>query len=258
MTQQNRYDEEHKIQYYETDLTGKVTLGMLINMLVLTSYDQADSFGVGTDYMLSKGYGWVIAQYEIDIKRLPRDHEKVRLVTEATSNNRYFAYRQFFLEDEQGNELVHVDTICVVMDLEARKMVAIPDDAVAPYHSEVVKRIPRLSRPTSFEQADVAATKTYRVRYFDLDSNHHVNNSHYFDWVMDALDEEFLIHHELCHLAIRFENEVRYGNTVKSEVTAPINNEDGTVTTHHHIMGDDERYAEATLTWRPLSATTVD
>ncbi|HAT54695.1 MAG TPA: acyl-ACP thioesterase [Lactobacillus sp.] len=258
MTDQNRYEETHKIEYYETDLTGKATLSMLINMLVLVSYDQADHFGVGTDYMLDQGYGWVIAQYEMTIKRFPRDHEKVHLITEATSNNRYFAYRQFFLKDEQGNELVHIDTICVVMDLAARKMVAIPNDAVAPYHSEVVKRIPRLTRPTTIDDSEATTRKDYRVRYFDLDTNHHVNNSHYFDWMMDALGEEFLTAHELCHLAIRFENEVRYGHVVHSDATNPTQNDDGTVTTHHRISGDNERYAEATLTWRPLSASTTE
>ncbi|GKT02793.1 acyl-[acyl-carrier-protein] thioesterase [Furfurilactobacillus sp. WILCCON 0119] len=253
MTEPRWYEAPHKIEYYETDLTGQTTLAMLINMLVLTSYDQADHFGVGTDYMLENGQGWVIAQYEIDVTRLPRDHERVTLATEATSNNRYFAYRQFFMRDEAGELLVHVKSICVVMDQAARKMVAIPAAAIAPYESDEVKRIPRLARPTSIDEQMAVISQPYQVRYFDLDTNHHVNNAHYFDWMMDPLGEDFLTTHALAHVAIRFENEVRYGHEIKSVVTVPVVHDDGTITTLHRIEGDGERYAEAEFTWRGVN-----
>ncbi|GEK29017.1 acyl-[acyl-carrier-protein] thioesterase [Furfurilactobacillus siliginis] len=250
MTENRRFEEPHEVHYYETDVSGKITLAMMINLLVRVSYDQADALGVGTDYMLANNQGWVITQYEINITRMPAEHEHVRMVTEATSNNRYFAFRQFWLYDEHDEELAQVQSICVVMDQTTRKMVSIPDSSIAPYASDVVNRIPRLKRPGRITDTDNVTSKDYQVRYFDLDSNHHVNNAHYFDWLMDALDAEFLNQHTLQHVAIRFENEVQYGHVVTSTVTEPVTTADGLVTTKHKISAGTDQYAEAELTWR--------
>ncbi|GAB6092623.1 acyl-[acyl-carrier-protein] thioesterase [Furfurilactobacillus curtus] len=259
MTKENQFTEIHQVTYYETDLTGQVTLAMLVDMAVLASYDQAEALGVGTQTMLKQGLGWVITQYEMQIIRLPRDREQLSITTEAVSNDRYFANRQFFVRDIDGNLLVHIKAVYVVMDLMARKMIAIPEAIIAPYQAPNVKRIPRLARPQKITTDETLITNDYHVRYFDLDTNHHVNNARYFDWLLDPLGEDFLTNHRLQHVTIRFENEVRYGHTITSAVTTP-QIVDGAIATKHRIMGNDEAkdqtYAEAELTW--LVAETVD
>lgn len=252
MTKENQFTETHQVTYYETDLTGQVTLAMLVDMAVLASYDQAEALGVGTQAMLKQGLGWVITQYEIQVVRLPKDREQLEITTEATSNDRYFANRQFFVRDDDGNLLVHIKAVYVVMDLVARRMIAIPDALIAPYHAPNVKRIPRLPRPSKITEDETFITNDYHVRYFDLDTNHHVNNARYFDWLLDPLGEEFLTKHRLQHVTIRFENEVRYGHTITSVVTTPLT-VDGAIVTKHQIVGTGEAqgqtYAEAELTW---------
>ena len=50
----------------------------------------------------------------------------------------------------------------------------------------------------------------------DIDSNQHVNNIHYFDWMLDTLPEEFLRTHEVKQFNIVYKNEVRSGEVVDS------------------------------------------
>lgn len=252
----NTFNETHQITFYETDVTNTVTPSMLINMIILASEDQTTSLGVGSDVVSQLGIGWVVTQYKIDITRMPQVNETITLTTRATCYNRYFAFREFWVHDEAGNECVHVESIWVTMNYETRKIVTIPEAIIKPFESEQVKMIPRLGRPKRLTDADQVMTKQYGVRYFDIDGNGHVNNSRYFDWLLDALPMSFLTRHDLVSLNIRFENEVQYHHTVTSEA-ALVTDVTSSITTKHRItMADGEVATEAECRWVPKQTVT--
>jgi len=138
------------------------------------------------------------------------------------------------------------------MNHETRKIVTIPERIIAPSHSEKVKMIPRLSRPKKLTEADQLMTKQYRVRYFDIDGNGHVNNSRYFDWLLDALPMSFLTRHNLTSINIRFENEVQYHHIVTSEATLMTDIPDSIVTKHRITMENGDVATEAECHWEPI------
>ena len=95
---------------------------------------------------------------------------------------------------------------------------------------------------------DKMTENEYRVRYLDIDTNLHVNNSKYLDWAIDTLDYEFLTTHKLTHLNIKFEKEVYYGNQIKSQMSL-FENEEGELISAHRIMTGDVVNSEASMTW---------
>jgi medium-chain acyl-[acyl-carrier-protein] hydrolase len=240
------YRMQHEVLYYEADFTGKLSLPMIFNLAVLSSTEQSVVLGVGPDYVHAHGLGWIILQHVVDIKRRPRIGEKLTLTTLAHSFNPFFAKRLYSILDEAGNVLVEIDALYAIIDMEKRKLARIPDDMVDAYDPERVKKIPRQPEPAKFaedEQGDIS--RDYRVRYLDIDSNQHVNNSKYFDWLQDVLDSDFVKTHEPTHLNIKYEHEVLLGDTVKSEVTL---NEAGTQSVHR-IWDGDNLSAEAQIDW---------
>lgn len=248
----NIFSEKHQITFYETDVTNTVTPAMLINMIILASEDQTDALGVGAEEVAKFGIGWVVTQYKMDITRLPRQGETIKISTQATCYNRYFAFREFWVHDGDGQECVHIESIWVTMDHETRKIVTIPDNIIAPFNSEQVKMIPRLPRPKRLAETDQLMTKAYRVRYFDIDGNGHVNNSRYFDWLLDALPMSFLTRHNLTGINIRFENEVQYHHIVTSEATLMTDVSDAIVTKHRITMESGDVATEAEFHWEPI------
>ncbi|PWF99396.1 acyl-[acyl-carrier-protein] thioesterase [Levilactobacillus bambusae] len=243
------FGEQHRIVYYEGDVTGHASLTSLINMMILASEDQSAHIGVGEDVVTSYGVGWVVTQYHIDIPRMPRVGELMTIKTRGTSYNKYFALREFWLVDEAGNECAHATSIWVTMSYATRKIVPIPADILAPYHSELVRQIPRLPRPEKLTADESIEQKDYRVRYNDIDHNGHVNNAHYFDWMTDVLPAEFLKAHEPVTVNIRFENEVQYGHVITSRVGTPVN-ADHHLKTVHDIQLGDQTSAIADIEWR--------
>lgn len=239
----NEFSEPHRVLYYEADDTNHLTLAMLINLFVLVSDDQSIALGLPDDYIHSFGVGWVVTQYHVQFTRRPVVGETITLKTKATAYNRYFAYREYWLLDEQGTTLAYGEGIWVTMSYATRKIATIPTELMTPYASENVSRIPRLERPEKLDPAGDLTIKPYTVRYFDIDANGHVNNAHYFDWLLDTLPASFLRAHQPVDVRIRFENEVQYGHQVASEVV--VNDE----TTQHQIKVGSTIAAIATVKW---------
>ncbi|MTV82401.1 acyl-[acyl-carrier-protein] thioesterase [Secundilactobacillus folii] len=247
------FSEQHQITFYEADVTNTVTPAMLVNMIILASEHQTTALGVGSDVVAKQGLGWVVTQYKMDITRLPKADETITLTTRATCYNRYFAFREFWVHDSDGKECVHVESIWVTMDHETRKIVTIPANIIEPFESEKVKMIPRLARPKKLTDRDQLLSKKYRVRYFDIDGNGHVNNARYFDWLLDALPMSFLTRHDLTGINIRFENEVQYHHMVTSEATLLTDINEPIVTKHHIVTEDGGIATEAEFHWRPIT-----
>lgn len=241
------FSEDHRVVYYETNVTGVIGIGRLVDLMILVSGDQSDSLGV-TDQRLSElGLGWVVTQHVMDITRQPRANEVVTISTKAQEYNRFFCYRDFWVTDQEGQQLVKMHSVFVLMDRTKRKIVRLPQEIIAPYESEYTKKIERLAAPQPVN--DATASKKYRVRFMDIDGNHHVNNVHYFDWMLDALPADFLLNHRLTKMNIQYRQEVYYGATVSSQVEL----DQDELITKHVITTEDEKNCNAECHWEKIS-----
>ena len=90
------------------------------------------------------------------------------------------------------------------------------------------------------------AARDYRVRYFDIDINHHVNNARYLDWMLDPLGPDFLRQHRPVAFKINYEAEVQEGATVESRYVL----DRPTLTTVHEIWAGGRRCTTAELSWQ--------
>lgn len=163
--------------------------------------------------------------------------------------NKFFCYRNFWIHDEQGEELVKIESVFVLMDFVNRKMSSVNEEIIAPFESEKIKKIKRQEK---IEKVEAGFMLPYRVRFYDIDSNQHVNNTMYFNWIIDVLGYDFLTTHIPEKVLIRFDKEVEYGNEIESHYEQ-IALEDG-VQTRHEIRMQDQVYCEANITWRNKEA----
>ena len=59
--------------------------------------------------------------------------DRVTITTEAISYNKIFCYRNFYITDETGHQIMLFKTTFALMDYETRKVAEVPDEVVAPY-----------------------------------------------------------------------------------------------------------------------------
>lgn len=241
------FESEHKINYYECDTKQQLTVSMLVNIMMQVSGEQSYELGAGDEELAKKGLAWIVLQYAIDIKQIPKAHQKINITTQAVSYNKLFCYRDFNVYDETGTLCVTAKSTFALLDFEKRKMVRIQEEVVAPFQASFSKKLIRTPKPEKIN-GEQFKENDYHVRYLDIDTNQHVNNSKYLDWAIDTLDYDFLATHKLTHLNIKFEKEVYYGHQIKSQMSL-TENEKGQMISSHRIMTGDVVNSEASMTW---------
>lgn len=240
-----KYTTTHEVAYYECDVNQTMTFPSMLGVVIKTSEEQSDQLGRGSEFVSNFGLTWVITNYQISITRLPKVGEVVNITTQAREYNKYFCYRNFWIHDQDGNELVMIESVFVLMDLKNRKMSSVIEEIIEPYESEKIKKIKRAPK---FESIQEGAVVPYRVRFYDIDSNQHVNNAMYFNWMIDVLGYDFLTSHVPAFVNIRFDKEVEYGNTIDSHYEIITLEEQ--VETRHEIRIGELLCCEATIQWK--------
>ncbi|WP_225048134.1 acyl-[acyl-carrier-protein] thioesterase [Lacticaseibacillus kribbianus] len=235
------YEEPVTVPFFLGTRTGRLSLATLTNVMLLVSEHQLDQVDAGIAALATHGAGWVITQYHIEITRMPKVEEPLIIGTEASGYNKLMTYREYWVKDAAGQTLATMSGAWVMMDLTTRKLIPIIPEFAAKVEAPKTTKVRRYPRLPRLE--NLANHRPYTVRYFDIDGNGHVNNTHYMEWMEDALGADFLTTHALRTVDIKFAREVTYGSTVDSAYTV-----DGDVT-HHQIEVAGEANATATMTW---------
>ena len=244
-----KYSEKHIVNYYECDENKNLKLPAMIDLMMSVSEHQLDSGNGSTNALTKRGLGWVVTQYHMEIARLPHPNEEIILTTEPFGYNRFLEYRNYVFTDQTGNELIAVKSEWVLFDLKTRKLVSTDKEMMAELGIPLLKKLPRF--PRLRVQENYEKKRQYRVRYDDLDTNHHMTNGHYFNWFLDTLDRDFLKNHIVKTIDIKFNLEVRYAQTPYACVSVI---EDGDIIKSFHAIADDDKNDKAVceLTWRKV------
>lgn len=238
------YQMKMKIPFYMADMNGHIKLPDVILLSLQVSGMQSIELGV-SDKAILEDYNlvWIIAEYDIEVVRLPRFAEEITIETEALSYNRLFCYRCFTIYNEAGQELIHMMATFVLMDRDSRKVHAVEPEIVAPYQSDFDKK---LIRGPKYESLEELISKDYHVRFYDLDMNGHVNNSKYLDWIFEVMGADFLTHYIPKKINLKYVKEVRPGGVITSA------GERAGLESKHEITSDGVINAQAIITWQEI------
>lgn len=244
------YQMKHQVTYFECDETGQLKLSMAFALAVLVSEKHDEAVRQQSGEELETDQSWVVTNYQAKFaSQQPRNEEQILLETEYTAANRFFARRRYWIKGLDGRVYAMIDALFVMISLTRRKIVPISAANFRAYQLTPTTKMAKLQQPLAFTAHQQKTANEYQVRYFDLDSNRHVNNARYFDWLLDPLGADFLLHHQVLTVAIRYRQEVRYPNTITSEwAPGPATGEQ--LTTIHQIKVGETVNVNASLTWQ--------
>ena len=160
---------------------------------------------------------WVLARMHVRFLRMPVRYQQISLETWHKGIRSVFFLRDFLVRDGAGEVLVEATSSWAIMEQDQRRVLRPdglldiipagpqqPGDAIAEPCGKVVM-------PRGFTPVKVT---DHVVRYSDVDSNHHVNNTRYTAWAMDCLPDALTFAHALREIEINFNREARPGETV--------------------------------------------
>ena len=81
-----KYTEEHKVVYFETNVTGRLNIGNLVDLCMLVSTDQSSNLGISTEKLDSMGYIFFLAQCPLLKTNFSNSTHDIRYKRPVSSN----------------------------------------------------------------------------------------------------------------------------------------------------------------------------
>ncbi|MDL2302356.1 acyl-[acyl-carrier-protein] thioesterase [Lachnospiraceae bacterium OttesenSCG-928-D06] len=186
------YSFNSRIRYSESDREGKLTLHSLLNYFQDCSTFQSEDLGVGPSYLRENHLVWVLASWQIVIKRYPLLYEETQIGTLPYQFKGFLGMRNFFMKTKEGEDLAVANSIWSLLDTKTNKPAIPPEWMKERYPIE--EKLPmeyaprKVSIPSEFTRMEPVV-----VRKHHIDTNHHVNNGQYVEIAMEYLPENFLV-----------------------------------------------------------------
>ncbi|MEA2069350.1 MAG: thioesterase [Verrucomicrobiota bacterium] len=209
---QLEWRSKHVICSYDVDPRLTARLPVLCGFMQEAAYHHAEHLDLGHSHLSAKNMGWVLARQRIEIHRLPKWGEAVKVRTWPSGRDRLFFYRDFEISDRAGNLILQAATAWFMIDIEKRERVHsgfyLGSDLPAAGSKVFSSKLGRL------KSCGCGDGESMAVNYGDLDMNGHVNNVRYIEWVLNSLPLEFHQAHGLQSLEVNYLAEAVYGHSV--------------------------------------------
>lgn len=239
---------DYAIRYDDIDFTNKAFLPSIINYFTDLATYQATNVGLDVDTLMKDHRGWILCQWDIDVFRLPTYGEKISVTTIPYSFKKFFAYRIFQIKDENDNVLVEGKSSWMYLDTERRRPIRVTYEDVKCFGiNEDDEDVLDVVKPQKVQ--DFSIESEFDVRYADIDTNNHVNNSKYITWALETLSMEFLGSHTPVNVKILYAKETRYGGSIISKAEILTENE-STKTLHAICDNDNTHLCDIEILWK--------
>ena len=176
------YQQEFHINDAAVDCFGRLRPSMLLFYVQEVAGLHASTLGAGFDALMAKNLFWAILRTRVQITRLPRSGETIRVETWPMPTTKVAYPRSVVAYDEAGSEVFRCISLWCLMDTATRGM-------VLPGKSGVMVRGTlrgnELALPGSLAVRTLENAVTRKVLFSDLDRNGHMNNTFYPDIVYD-------------------------------------------------------------------------
>ncbi len=211
-----RFSKEFNIHYYEVDSSQYATIPSILNYLQDTAISHSASVGLGISELLSVGTCWVLSRWSLIIDKYPIINERITIETWPWRMERFYAWRDFLIKNSNGEVIVKASSQWIYIDIAKRRPIRIPSEYSLTYVLE--ENIKSIENP--FSELDIPAiindSSVFGVRRSDIDTNNHVNNTKYLEWLLEAIPARIYDNYRLKSLEIVYKKETMYGGSICS------------------------------------------
>ena len=216
----NTVREAFEVPTCATDEWNNVTPAFFMKVLENFGGLHAEAFGMGHYDLLREHLAWVVSRLHIHFNRPLKWRENVVFSTwHMGQEDGLFFRREAMMATPAGEPVITATTGWLLINLDTRAMVrhcnfASRPDSFRP-EKDSEEPAPRLRIPAGVE---MKTAYTYQVKQSDLDRNHHVNNTQYARFAMDALPEGLVRENGIKDFYINFVHEARLGDELEVRI----------------------------------------
>lgn len=213
---ENYFEKQFELRYFEMNKFGQATSTTILTLLEETAADHCHSINHSLYDLQNQNIGWVLLSGTMIMDRYPNYKEKITIRTWLSSYSMIKGIRENIIYDEEMNIIGRAKGLWVFFDIMRRRPTQIFDSIVEGWsfcseesiNHDITKKIKPIDT--------LAHVEEFKVNRFDVDTNHHVNNIRYLQWLMDSIPEDIIDNYYLHSIDGRFISEAQYGDTILS------------------------------------------
>lgn len=204
VTKLAKFSKEFIVESHDTNPFYELKLTSLLAYFQDTASNHLNSLGIDKSLINDNGLFWIVNRYYVDIKRMPKYYEKIRVVTYPGKDMKWIFPRYFEVIGEDNEVIIKASSTWLVLDYKQHKIALNPFDKDLLIHVDESIDIPL---PGKLDYTCQELKEIRRVRYSDLDINMHFNNTKYIEFIVDTNRPEFYKNKSLKSFTINYLNE---------------------------------------------------
>ena len=206
------YSEKFTVLSTDINSNLEIRLSALLRYMQDVATEHANRINTGHKQLLSQGKIWVVVRTDIKINRLPKVDEEFIVSTHPGEVTSFTFPRYFEVYDTHHHLLVSVSSIWVIIDYESRRIILKPfGDRKLPFDVDKDD----LPLPEKIKESASIKVDERKARYSETDMNGHINNTHYFDYVLDTYNAEFFKKNRISFFSINYDKEILDGDNIE-------------------------------------------
>lgn len=230
------YSKNYYIHYFSTDIKRNLRITSLMKFFEDIAILQSESLGVGLDYYEKENCAWVMYKWNIKIYKYPKFMDEIKITTIPNAYKKFYANRLFEVRDKNNELLAEGNSIWIFLNTENKRPAAVPQMFGDLYEMNPGNEIVNIENPKA--PGNPTHEKEFQVRYFDIDTNDHVNNVQYVEWALEAIPIEIKNNYTLKRLQTIYKKEVNLGDRIKSQAEII---ENGNEIVCNHLISNNEK-----------------
>lgn len=212
------YKKEYEIKLEDIGI-GNVAKNTAI-LKFLEEIAELNSFevGYGLENMPETKVAWLLLDWQVEIIKRPKYKEKIDVETWSRKIERCYGLRDFEIYNKMGELIVKGTSKWVLVDIEKRRPIRVPEDAATKYSLYNDKGYTvfenEIEKIEELEESELNFIQKYEVQRRDIDGNNHVNNIAYLKVAYEILPYEIYNEKTFDNIRITYKKEIKYGEKV--------------------------------------------
>jgi len=245
----NYFEKQFELRYFEMNKFGEASSTAILTLLEETAADHCYSINHSLFDLEKQNIGWVLLSGILEMDCYPGYKEKIVIRTWLSKYSTIKGFRENLIYNEQGRIIGKAKGLWVFFDIDRRRPIQISEDIKDKWsycneeciNHDITKKIEIIDSSNHI--------KEFKINRFDVDTNLHVNNIRYLQWLIESIPDDIIDNYYLHSIDGRFIAEAQLGDTIMSftERDASLNS------FVHHIKTqvNNKVCATARTIWKP-------
>ncbi|MBR4266923.1 MAG: hypothetical protein IKQ46_12795 [Bacteroidales bacterium] len=209
------FDSKYRVNYNDSDYTGKLSLPKLGNYILDTAGLHATELGISMQTLAKNNMTWVMSGLHFEVFNLPTINSFVDIHTKISNCTKISSQRDFFITCN-GEKIANVSSEWLIINTKTRRPVFLnevfPDVFDLTSEDEIsVEKYKHLR----FVLDDDKYQSVNKIKYSDIDINKHLYSMRYLEMTFDLFDIDFFKSKKIKRMDVNFLSEVLYNQEVK-------------------------------------------